>query len=109
MSDISISDMMRMQKALYEVNKDRWSPHEAKFGRDSILWMIDEIGEAIAIIKKQGDERIMNDPEVRAHFVEEMTDVMMYLHDALLCYNVSAQEFSDAYIQKHERNLTRWR
>ena len=53
MADIKISDMMRMQMNLWEQHKDTWSPMEAKFGRNFILWMMEEMGECIAIIKKK--------------------------------------------------------
>lgn len=33
MSDLKISDMMRMQKELFELHKDTWSPMEAEYGR----------------------------------------------------------------------------
>ena len=45
MADIKISDMMRMQVNLWEQHKDTWSPMEAKFGRNFILWMMEEMGE----------------------------------------------------------------
>ena len=49
--DLSISQMMRMQKALFEPHKDKWHPMEPKYGRDFILYMIEEVGETIAILK----------------------------------------------------------
>ena len=52
--DIKISDMMKMQMELWELNKDNWSPMEAKYGRNFLLWMIEEMGEVISIIKKKG-------------------------------------------------------
>ena len=56
--DINFSEMMKMQKELWEVNKDKWSPMEAKYGRNFLLWMIEEMGEVISIIKKKGDNAI---------------------------------------------------
>ncbi len=41
--DLTISQMMQMQKALYERNKATWSPMEPEYGRDFILYMIEEI------------------------------------------------------------------
>ena len=38
--------------------------------------MIEEVGECISIIKKKGDDAIMNDEAVRKAFVEEMGDVL---------------------------------
>ena len=56
MRNITIMDMMKMQMALWECNKEKWSPMEAKYGRESLLWMIEEIGEVIAIIKKKKEK-----------------------------------------------------
>ena len=107
MADLKISDMMKMQLELWEQNRDRWSPMEPAYGRDFILWMMEEIGESIAIIKKKGDDAIMLEPRVRASFVEEMSDVLMYYTDTLLRYGVTPEEISRAYSDKHDRNMGR--
>ena len=107
MNDIRISDMLAMQHALYEHHKDAWTPRTPQTGRDMLLWLVEEVGEMAAIIKKQGDDAIMHDAATRAHFVEEMADVMMYLHEVMICYGIDAQEFSQAYVEKHTRNITR--
>jgi hypothetical protein len=60
------------------------------------------------IIKKEGDEAIMTDPETRRHFVEELADVIMYLGDAMLCYGITEAEFAKEYRDKANYNLTRW-
>ena len=36
--DIKISDMMKMQMELWELNKDNWSPMEAKYGRNFLFF-----------------------------------------------------------------------
>ena len=97
--DIKISEMMGMQKELWEANKENWSPMEAKYGRNFLLWMIEEMGEAISIIKKKGDNAIMTNEEVRRAFVEELSDVLMYYNETLLRYGITANEISTAYIQ----------
>lgn len=107
MSDLKISDMMSMQKELFELHKETWSPMEPEYGRNFILWMMEEVGESIAIIKKKGDKAIMEDESVRKAFCEEMSDVLMYFHDTLLRYGITAEEISNAYIEKHERNMGR--
>lgn len=107
MMDIKISDMMQMQMTLWEQHKDKWSPMEAEYGRDFILWMMEEIGESIAIIKKKGNTAIMQDQIVRSSFVEEMSDVLMFYMDVLLRYGVTAEEISNAYIKKHNKNINR--
>ena len=73
----------------------------------SLLWMMDEAGEAEDVIKKQGPERIMEEPEVRRHFVEEMCDVMMYFNDLMICFGISPDELAEQYRAKHRRNMTR--
>lgn len=107
MSELAVSDMMQMQKELWALHQDTWSPMEPKFGRNFILWMMEEIGESIAIIKKQGDQAIMRTPAVRAAFLEEMCDVLMYFFDTLLRYDVEPEEFSQAYSRKHDKNMQR--
>lgn len=105
--DIKISEMMKMQKELWEENKENWSPMEAKYGRNFLLWMIEEMGEVISIIKKKGDNEIMTNQEVRKAFVEEMSDILMYYNDTLLRYGITANEISTAYLQKHNKNMKR--
>lgn len=96
-----------MQTELWEQNRGKWSPMEPAYGRDFLLWMVEELGESIAIIKKKGDRAIVDDPAVRASFVEEMSDVLMYYLDTLLRYGVTPEELSDAYRRKHDRNMHR--
>lgn len=107
MEDLKISDMMSMQRELFEKHRDEWSPMEPEFGRNFILFMIEEVGECISIVKKKGDRAIMDDPAVRSAFVEEMSDVLMYYNDTLLRYGVTPKELSAAYSQKHEKDMGR--
>ena len=107
MSDLRMSDLLRYQQALLKEHKDDWNPHTPQFGRDSLLWTVDEIGEVIAIIKKKGDQAIMENEHVRAHFLEECSDVLMYFVDMLDCYGITAEEFSAAFEKKANSNLKR--
>lgn len=104
--DAKISDFLRMQKELAEEKgwTDDRTPEHAPY---SILWSIDELGEAIAIIKKKGADGIMNNESVRGHFVEEVADTFMYLFDMMNAYGITAEEFSDAYVKKFEKNRGR--
>ena len=77
-------------------------------GRDTLLWMLIEAGEAADIIKKRGDQPIVEDPEIRHHFVEELCDVMMYFNDLLLIYGITPEELEKVYREKHQRNMSRW-
>ena len=61
----------------------------------------------IDIIKKRGDDEIMNNPETRRHLVEELADVMMYLTDVMLCYGITAEEYSEVHARKHAHNMKR--
>lgn len=107
MNDIRISDMMAMQKALYQQHKDNWKPREPQTAINFMLYLIEEFGEAIAIYKKKGNDAIIEDTAVRRHFCEEMSDVLMYFTEVLLCYGISPEEISDAYIEKFQRNMGR--
>ena len=105
--DLSLSQMLEMQRALFEPHKDKWSPMEPEYGKDFILFMMEEIGETIAILKKKGCDAVVSDPEVRAAFLEEMSDVLMYYNDILLRFHVTAEELSEAYVRKHAHNMGR--
>ena len=104
---LSISQMMQMQQELFELHKEKWSPMEPEFGKDFLLYMVEEIGEAIAVIKKKGSQPIMEDPEVREAFLEEMADILMYYNDILLRFHVTPEEIPEAYTEKHARNMGR--
>lgn len=105
--DLKISDMMQMQKALHKLHEQEWSPLEPEYGKNTILYMVEEIGEVIAIVKKKSDRAVTDDPQVRMAFLEEMADVMMYYTDTLLRYHITADEISEAYERKHAKNMGR--
>lgn len=105
--DARISQLMQMQRSLYKIHEDSWSPLEPEYGRDFLLFMVEEMGEVISVLKKKGDRSVIDDPNVRSVFLEEMSDVLMYYMDTLLRYQVSAEELSDAYINKHKHNMGR--
>mgnify|MGYP002547613038 CR=1 FL=1 len=71
-----------------------------------MLWLLGEVGEVIDIIKKSGDQKAVEDLDLRQHLIEEMADVLMYYNDVLLCYGISEQELKEAYIAKFEKNMT---
>lgn len=60
------------------------------------------------IIKKNGSKAVMSDEKVREHFLEELCDVMMYFNDVMLCCSVQPRELREAYLKKHEKNMSRW-
>lgn len=105
--DLRVSEMLELSYKLWEKHSDSWSPMEPQYAKTFILYMIEKIGKSIAIIKKKGEENIMNDSEVREHFIEESGDVIMYFMDVLNRFHISSQEFSDIYIKKFERNMNR--
>lgn len=105
--DLSISQMMQMQGELFALHKEQWPPMEPEFGKDYILYMIEEVGEMIAILKKKGHTAVMEDEAVRRAFLAEMADVLMYYHDVLLRFHVTPSEISEAYAQKHGCDMKR--
>ena len=98
MSNFTIKDMLAMQQALQEKYKDKWEAISPEAGKHKLLWMFGEVGEVIDIIKKNGDQKSVEDVDLRQHLVEEMADVLMYYNDVLLCYGISEQELKEAYI-----------
>lgn len=108
MDIINIARMLDMQKELQDKYSKNWLDITPENGHYFVLWAVAELGEMIDIIKKQGDTAIMEDKETRKAFIKEIVDVMMYLGDVLRCYDISAEEFSKLYEEKHAFNMTRW-
>ena len=108
MAEFDMEEMQRMQVCLQEKYLDKWGGLSPEKGRQTLLWMIGEAGEVADVIKKNGDRKIMEDEAIRAHFVEEMCDVLMYFNDLMLCYSVSAQELEKVYLDKFRKNMQRW-
>ena len=104
--DLRVGELMAMQQALYEKNP-QWGEFSPDKGISQLLWMVGELGEVIDVVKKAPRERYMGATEVREHFVEEFTDVLMYFVDTLLCYGITAGELSAAYKKKFEYNMVR--
>ena len=107
MQDLKISQLIAMQDALQNRMKDEWLAMTPENGHFSLLWMYEEMGELVSIIKKRGDNAIMKDEKVRTAFIEELSDTLMYFIDLMSCYDVSADELSKAFIAKHEKNMKR--
>ena len=103
--DLRIADMMAMQKALHQLHESEWFPLEPAFGQHSILYMIEEIGEAIAVLKKKGDQAVMHDASVRAAFLEELADVLNY---ALILADKYNFDVIDIVKEKIERNALKY-
>lgn len=108
MSNFTMNEMLAMQKQLQEKYKAKWEPIAPSAGKHKLLWMIGEVGEVIDIVKKNGDRKIIEDVNIRKELVEEMADVLMYFHDVMLCYGITADEMKNAYVDKFEKNMKRW-
>ena len=106
--DLSIAQMMTMQQKLYARHVGQWSPPEPEYGKEFMLYLVEELGETIGILKKKGAKAIVDDPLTRQAFLEEMADVLMYYNDVMLCYGITADELKQAYTEKFERNMKRW-
>ena len=108
MDNFGFQEMQAIQKQLQEKYKDKWRPLSPEIGKDQLLYLLIELGEVADVMKKSGNQKIMEDTEVRKHFIEEMCDVLMYFNDVMLCYDISIEELKTVYLQKHKRNMERW-
>ena len=100
--------MQAIQEELQEKYMDKWGGLSPDKGKEQLLWMMIEAGEIADIIKKDGDKKIIDDVEVRNHFIEEICDVFMYLNDVMLCYSITSEEIEKVYLEKHHKNMKRW-
>ena len=105
---LTVDEQLEMQRALQEQYHKIWSPLKPEQGAHQLLWGIIEAGEAADIIKKMGDQAILDDPKVRHDFIEEMADIVMYLNDVFLCYGITAEDYAEIYRAKFERTMKRW-
>lgn len=105
--NLTISEMRKMQDELYELNKEKWSDRNPEDGKNHLLYMVEEMGECISIIKKKGINSIMEQGHVRERFVEEISDVLMYYNEVLIRFGITPEELSEAYIKKYETNIHR--
>ncbi|MCM1164660.1 MAG: nucleotide pyrophosphohydrolase [Lachnospiraceae bacterium] len=108
MDNFGFNEMQAIQRELREKYKDKWGELYPEKAIGQLLWLYGELGEVSDVIKKNGSEAILNDKAVRGHFIEELCDVMMYFNDIMLCYSVSPEELREAYLKKHEINMSRW-
>ena len=108
-STLTIREMYGYQQRLQARYSGQWGePIEPAVAVRKLCWAYGELSEAGDIIKKRGNDAIMNDPRERRHLMEELGDAMMYMYDVLLCYGITPEEFSDVYREKCERNAHRW-
>lgn len=108
MANFGFEEMQAIQKELQEKYLEQWGGLYPEKAVRMLLWMMVEAGEVADIIKKEGDQAIIDDPETRRHFIEEMCDVMMYFNDVMLCYSITPEELENVYWEKHKRNMRRW-
>ena len=108
MADFTFAEMLGMQRELQEKYREKWGGLSPKIARNQLLWMYGEMAEVGDIIKKKGEQAIMEDEGTRRHFVEEMCDVMMYFNDIMLCFDISPEELENIYREKFRRNMSRW-
>jgi 8-oxo-dGTP diphosphatase len=105
--ELKISEMLKSQYELWEKHKDVWPPMAPEDARNSILWMMEELGEVIAIIKKRGEGEIENDRALKEKFTEELADVFMFFLDILNRYGIDGKEFSRVFVKKSRYNQKR--
>jgi len=105
--DLKFSEIMAMQKQLQDKHEGKWTPLTPEYGRSCLLWMVEELGEVVSIIKKNDIELIMHDGKIRSELTEEFVDILMFMNDALICYGITANDFCDAYTKKHAKNMSR--
>ncbi|MBR2264594.1 MAG: nucleotide pyrophosphohydrolase [Firmicutes bacterium] len=108
MSSITFEEMQQIQVELREKYGKWWGELNPREGARTLLWMIGEATEVGDIIKKQGEDAVMDDPDVRRHFIEEMCDVLMYFNDLMICFGITPEEVTEEYWKKHRYNMDRW-
>ena len=105
--EFGIGRMLEIQQELQKKYEGIWEPIGPDAANDKLLWGIGEMGEVIQILKKRGAYEVVENPETRRHFIEEMCDVYMYMADVLNCCSIRAEEVAEVYEAKHAYNMRR--
>lgn len=106
---LTVNEMYNYQKALQDKYQIKWGePISPEMSIHKLLWAYGEMAEVSDIIKKNPMEKVMTDPELRQHLLEELGDTMMYMFDVMLCLELTPDEFAEVYRKKCERNINRW-
>lgn len=108
MTDLSLKEMQEMQRNLQEKYQKKWGGLYPEKFHTMMLYLFAEAGEAVDVVKKNGHTKVLQDVDIRNHFIEEMADVLMYFNDVLLCYDITPEEFAAVYRKKHDTNMSRW-
>lgn len=106
---LDFEEMQRLQRELQARYAGWWEPVDPEHGKNKMLWLMAELGEAIQIVKRHPVGEIMREGSTRHDYIEELADVLMYFNDILLCFDITPEEFAAVYRAKHERNMTRWK
>jgi hypothetical protein len=70
--------------------------------REVTLRGVEEIFEALQLLKNTKDHKKTDDPVVdREHFLEEFVDAQNYFISLLILSGYTVDDFFDAYIRKH--------
>ena len=105
-ADLSVSDLLTLQD-MQQAAHPEWGGIGPEMGDSKMLWLVSELGEVIDVMKKVSIDHLTEPGAPRSRLVEELADVAMYFHDVLNCYGISAEEFSQAYCRKAQKNLRR--
>lgn len=108
MKEFTFGQMQEMQRILQEKYLEKWGGLSPEKGLEKLLWLYGELGEVGDLLKKKGIHAVMEEPQIRAHFVEELCDVLMYYNDVLLCYGITPEELQESYQRKFDTNMSRW-
>lgn len=92
--------MQRIQKELQESCDAKRESNCPGIGQNELLWMMGEMAEVTEIIRDNGDIRIMQDVEVRKQFVEELYEVLMYVNEMMVYYDIAPQELQEVHVEK---------
>lgn len=106
---LDFHDMREMQERLQARYAGWWERVDPEHGKNKMLWLMAELGEAIQVVKKHSLADVMTQGDVRHDLVEELADMMMFFNDIMLCYDITPEEFEAVYRAKHERNMSRWK
>ena len=70
MTDLSLKEMQEMQRNLQEKYQKKWGGLYPEKLHTMMLYLFAEAGEAVDVVKKNGHAKVLQDADIRNHFIE---------------------------------------
>ena len=98
--DLSISQMLQLQKELFDAHGRKWAPMEPEYGGEFILYMVEEIGEVAEVLNKRAGRKATDENDLQEQLGTELADMIHYIVAIAAINNI---DLSRIIVEKDKR------